>query len=381
MRRLILLILLHVAACDSDPAAPPLVECTTWENCAGGLIATTEVIDTAFGHAPATKYQPGDTMLLRIRLENRASIPTDSIVLSYSAAGLRDERFSPPFVLAPREVREIVDTAIVTFTFGEPAELQFDAWRYSPAPYFDVAVAARGTTSLEIARSGFSFDLQALAGPQVTFEYLGQTRSGVRVRHGDTIVISARIMNVYDADLPPISLAGCLWSGDHCFEPFTSTDASIVLTPGASADVSIKLVPDADGVYFDWYARQNFALDICAQEMFSGMPCESAHIQVVPNFEHDCSVGTAVVGVLTLDAMPDCGLREDGSAYRFSAREGERYSVSSPDAVVFLAPHDGVPDFLTRPREITIPADGIYYVVLLHTSPAHFILERIDQGN
>jgi hypothetical protein len=107
------------------------------------------------------------------------------------------------------------------------------------------------------------------------------------------------------------------------------------------------------------------------------MPCDHAHIQVVANFEKDCAVDSAVVGVSTMDAMPDCGRPKDGSAYRFTARAGERYRVSSPDAVVFIAPQNGVPDFLTRPREVTIPADGTYYVVLLHSGVASFLLERI----
>lgn len=374
----LILVLSVLAACDAGPVAPPPVECTSWDTCTGGLIATTEVIDTAFDHPRGTKYVPGDTMLLRIRVENRASIPTDSIVVSYGAAGLGEMRYSPPFVLAPRQMREIVDTAVVTFTFGEAPEMQFAAWRYSPSPHFDVPVTRRGTTTLDIARSGFSFDLQPLPGPPVTFEYFGATRAGVRVRHGDSVMLSTRITNIHETNLPPIALAGCVWMQDHCFERFGSTEASPVLKPGASADVTTTIVPDAAGVYFDWYSQQYFAIDVCAGEMFVGMPCESVHIQVVANFERDCDIGSAVAGFVTVDAVPDCGMRKEGSAYRFTARQGERYRVSSPDAVVFIAPRDGVPNFLTRPREVDIPADGTYYVVLLHTAPASFLLERIE---
>jgi hypothetical protein len=162
----LILVSCAVATCDSDPAGP-LIDCTSWDSCAGGLVATTEVIDTAFDHARGTKYLPGDSMLLRIRVENRASIPTDSIVISHGAEGLGEPRYSPPFVLAPREVREIVDTAIVTFTFGEVPEMKFEAWRYGPEPY-ELVIARRGTTTLPIARSGFTFDLQSLPGPYVT---------------------------------------------------------------------------------------------------------------------------------------------------------------------------------------------------------------------
>ena len=372
----LILVSCAVAACDSDPAAP-LIECTSWDSCAGGLVATTEVVDTAFDHARGTKYLPGDSMLLRIRVENRASIRTDSIVVSHGAAGLGEPRYSPPFVLAPREVREIVDTAIVAFTFGEVPEMKLEAWRYWPEPYSDLVITRRGTSTLPIARSGFSFDLQSLPGPYVTYEYFGLTRTGSRVRHSDTVMLSVRITNIYETDLPPISLAGCVWNQDHCFEPFASTNASPVLIPGMSADVVVTLVPDAAGYYFDWYSQQPFVLGVCADNIFGGMPCEYAHIQVVANFEKDCTVVSAVVGVATTDTMPDCGRRKDGSAYRFIARAGERYRVSSPDAVVFIAPQNGVPDFLTRPREVTIPADGTYYVVLLHSGVASFLLERI----
>jgi hypothetical protein len=370
----LILVSCAVATCDSDPAAP-LIDCTSWESCSGGLVATTEVIDTAFDHARGTKYLPGDSMLLRIRVENRASIPTDSIVISHTAAGLGEPRYSAPFVLAPREVREIVDTAIVTFTFGEVPEMKFEARRSSSD--FDIAIARRGTTTLNIARSGFSFDMQNLPGPYVTFHYHGLPRTGSQVRHSDTVMLSVRITNIFETNLPPISLAGCLWNQDHCFEQFESTNASPVLIPGMSADVTMTIVPDAAEYYFDWYSQQNFSLGVCAETILARMPCDGALIHVVANFEKDCAVDSAVVGVSTTDAMPDCGRRKDGSAYRFTARAGERYRVSSPDAVVFIAPENGVPDFLTRPREVTIPADGTYYVVLLHRGAANFLLERI----
>jgi hypothetical protein len=72
------------------------------------------------------------------------------------------------------------------------------------------------------------------------------------VRHSDTVMLSVRITNIYETDLPPISLAGCVWNQDHCFEPFASTNVSPVLIPGMSADVVMTLVPDAAGYYFDW---------------------------------------------------------------------------------------------------------------------------------
>jgi hypothetical protein len=367
-----------LASCDMSDPQSPVVDCTTWDNCEAGLVLHLDVVEGAFRRQNQTRYFPGDSILVRGRLENRTRLLADSILLTIQSAGIVGPQ-QYQLDLQPRGSFAFVDTLVVGgFTFDQNTDLKAEVWQEIP-PYGFIDLRVTGDAEVDIAKSGYKFEVFPVPGARSTFQYGGWTMTGLRMPHQTTIGIRALVTNTYETDLPPIGMGICFFDFDHCYLQVESPNKTPVLKPGSTAYIEMELPLDTRGNYFDWWGQRPVALSICARQSYSGDQCASELILLTANYEKDCSVRDATIGAPMTTGAPDCGYLDDGSAYRFVARAGERYRVSlvSGSGNVFITAADGSPDDRMGPAELTIPRDGTYYVAALHRSGMTFLLEKL----
>jgi hypothetical protein len=368
---------LALSGCDTD-VQEPSIQCTTWAACEGGLVLDLNVADGAFRRSSTTRYVPGDTILLRGRLENRSTLDTDSIQLIFRATGLSG--FSPRSVsLQAGTSYAFVDTVVVAgFTFDAETRISVDAWRFvEPVDYLPLKIS--GDTQFDIARSGYRFELIPIAGVRSPLVWAGYSFVGIRIRHQTQIAVMAKVTNVYETDLPPIGMGLCFWDFDNCYAQYESSNKTKVLKPGESTYLEMEFPLDTKGRYFDWWSQRLVGINICAEHGYMGRQCTMERILIIANYEVDCTVREATIGAPVHSTTHDCGYYDDGSAYRFTARAGERYRVSrlSGSGSVFITDADGAPNSSFGPMELVIPRDGTYYVAAFHRDPLSFLLERL----
>jgi hypothetical protein len=321
---------------------------------------------------------PGDSILVRITIENRANITSDSLEVYYSAHGVTGHQTlgTVPLVLAAGERLVRTDTFVVGgYTFGEPSDLRFDVLRYFTST--TIPHVRTGVMSFPVASSGYQLDIVVPPGPVISFAHGDHSHVGWRVRHKQPIGLGVTISNPFQLPLPPIDLTVCVIDLDHCFLQF-ETSGSDNLAPGSSSHASVELVMDTRGQYFDWWRQRVLFFRLCGELVFGGGACQSMPVLLVADFEAECAVLSISAGTVVEDLQPECGVHDRGSAYRFNGSAGERYRVEvvAGSGVAFLSDEFGIPEDASAPQEITITTSGVYYVIVRHAGPISFRLQR-----
>lgn len=375
MKRIAWLLFLPLVSC-SDPTDPPMLqECISWETCPAGIVVTTKIEPEAFVAHLGHQLVPGDSFIVRTTFENRTTLPTDSVWVYRYATTVTGWSTPDWKELQPGEKRVLVDTLVVTgFTFGARPKLYTQLLKR--AGYQNLPLSLRGDSIFNLAPSGYELRTVVIP-PQVQINHDGHYHVGPRVRHKTTFSMLVEVANPYAIDLKPIHVGTCVWDYDHCFMDAQSADSTPVLKPGASAYVEMSFLLDTKGHYYDWWSQGAFTFSLCGEDSFSGHQCSSYGLLILANFDADCRVQPITVGAVVSDNDPECGFYHDGSAYRFAAKKGERYHVSrlSGNGEVFLSGPDGVFELDPRSPDMLIPADGTYYVVILHAGPVSFRLD------
>jgi hypothetical protein len=391
MRILVLMfVVCLIAACDSDSAGP-LLNCDLWRSCPGALVIKTEVVEGKFSRQRPDIYMPGDSILARISIQNRANVESDSLQIAYEGNGfagytILGESNGPegwkidPVFLRAGETRVVVDTFVVGgYTFDGPTRLSFYVWGKSASDWVEPVVT--GQRDFPIATSGYEFEV--VSPPPGTSESVqlgSRALFATRIRHRTDTGVLIRVSNPFQLPLDPIRAGHCFWDGDHCYVSESAAFAMPKLEPGREAYVEYIFNFDTQGHYHRWWSKTFTELGVCAQDGFNGGQCVRMPIVVTANFEADCTVTTMPQGVEVNDAVPDCGHWKDGSAYRFEAKKGDRYRVTllSGGSAAFLSPVDGIGQLDPKLTELLIPHDGTYYVAVLHQGVVRFRLDQVS---
>jgi hypothetical protein len=268
--------------------------------------------------------------------------------------------------------------ALDAFTFGADPRFSVEAWDIKD-PFDPFALRLLGDKEVNLAPSGYTFELMPMPGIRSALEFAGWNFVGMRIPHRTQLAVMAKITNPYDTDLPPIGMGLCFFDFDHCYVRHESPDSTPVLKPGATAYLEMEFPLDTQGSYFDWWGQRLVGLSVCGERSFFSNHCGHERVLITANYGVDCTVRDANVGTVTQAVEHDCGPLNDGSAHRFVARAGETYRVSlvSGGGSVFITDADGAPDGRFGPTEMTISRDGTYYVVGLHRSTQAFLLQRL----
>ena len=372
-------------ACDSNPVG------LCGGSCPPELIVKFEVGAGPFGHATATDgspvWEPGDSLLLRIWIENNTATATGDLGIEVRGHAWRDTdsyslfQGNPSYHaietagLQPGERRLIEDTLeVVRFTMRTVADLTFSV-NENGTPRNAVVI---GKPSFPIRSSGF--DLELLSGPPLTAIVLhGNTYAGFEVRRSTPIALLMRLSNPYQMPLDSTDFWICMHDIDYCPTEY-ELDPAPMVAPGAEAHVEFVFTPNG-GYRYDWWTSDETSLVLCPVGLSFGPLCRSWAIRLVANFEADCDVQTIVPGVPIYDAIPECpkGLPQidrRGSAFRFAAQKGETYRATGG----FIVDRDGHPrrSGLGESSQMTIPEDGTYYVVAVHRDPVTVTLQRVQ---
>jgi hypothetical protein len=390
------MVLTVLGACDViGPAGPPLIDCDVWASCPGALAIHTEVVQSGFRRQHPDRYVPGDSFIVRIRVQNRAKVRSDSLFVSYSAVGVRGHGILgdsatkpggwryPVVVLGAGQATEVIDTLIVGgYTFDRPTRMAFYVADWTTSEPVDFQLS--GTVHFPIATSGYAFEV--VTGPpglQETVQHGNHTHTATRIRHKTETGVLGRISNPYQLPIDPIPFGHCLWDGDHGYVCGSAPTDMTRLEAGHEAYVEYIFNFDTEGHYHDWWAQDFTQFTVCPENGYSWIAqCHWVDVLVTANFEADCVVvSQAPVGIAVRDETPECGRWKNGSAYRFEARKGELYKVtllSAGVAEVFLSSRDGAHFNKPKVTELLIPEDGTYYVVVKHTTAVRFRLDKVS---
>jgi hypothetical protein len=376
-RASLLILALAAAACERD-TADPLIECPVWSSCTDALAIEVTLMRGVFTGDNAARFDPGDSVQVRVTVTNRASVPSDSLEIYYGGPAFATWGGKIyPLQLQPGQRVEYVDTLVfATYNFGEPADLEFEVLRYFTSSLVPAKVS--GTTNFPVVTSGYRLEVITPPPPLVLFEDDGRTHTGSRLRYSQPNQVGVRVHNPYQAPIRGLTLGICVWENDECFQQFEQLVPDTLHT-SQQVDVAFdfNLPPDT---YYRWYRERPFYLSLCGEDAFMGRGCQLLPILVGANYEAECDVATITPGVPVTDDVAECGdVNDRGSAFRFTAQAGQRYRavVISGNGQAFLSAAHGVRE-LPLPAEIPIPVSGTYYLVVRHTEP---VVVRLDQLN
>ena len=386
MKRFVLFALAaFMAACDNDPAGLCGGECPR------EIIVKYELSAGGFGHATASDgspvWEPGDSLLLRIWVENNTAAATGILEIEIRGHAWRDANGSsfyqgdPSYhrivtaALQPGERRLIEDTLdVAKYTLRTVADINVSVLE-NERPRSAIVI---GKTSFPIRSSGF--ELELLSGPPlVPIVLFGNTYAGFEVRRSTPTALLMRLSNPYQMPLDSTHFWICMHDIDYC-----PTSYELAPTPRVApgAETHVEFIFSANGGQrYDWWTSDETLIRLCPVTASVWSLCRSWAIRLVANFEADCDVQTIVPGVPIYDAIPECpkGLPQidrRGSAFRFAARKGETYRATGG----FIVSRDGYPrrSGLGESSQMTIPVDGTYYVVAVHRDPVTVTLQRVQ---
>jgi hypothetical protein len=309
-------------------------------------------------------------------VENQSNVAMDSFTLELSFGGYRldaapahilqfEQRHVP--AIAPNQRIVFVDTAVIA-PETRTTSLAFNRTvAYSSEVDLPPDIRIAGDSIVPVLSTGFELETVVVPNQELLLNAWGNWRLASKVRSNTDWGFVIRIHNPYDVALEPMHLSRCLIDLDYCPRTFTANLESLTprVPPAEFRDYDVVFrVVSTD---YTWFWNYMDAVVAVCYPLWLRGTCTYANIRLIPDMEAQCTIPTIQPGVQITDDTADCD--HTGSAYRFLAHAGERYRVNgSVPGRAFIVDAEGKDLYEDGLTEMTIPKDGMYYVILNQVS-------------